>query len=123
MADEGTANCIDIILAVILPPLGVFFKFACGIEFWICLLLTFFGYLPDIVYAVWVIIGGAPHLCLPLDIVRRVNHTTNDASSKQKNFAKPKEKRPGSLLLLPSLFQKQRNHLFLVQKTARKILN
>ncbi|VAH75824.1 hydrophobic protein LTI6A isoform X2 [Triticum aestivum] len=66
MADEGTANCIDIILAVILPPLGVFFKFACGIEFWICLLLTFFGYLPDIVYAVWVIIGGAPHLCLPL---------------------------------------------------------
>uniref|UniRef100_A0A453AZE6 Uncharacterized protein n=1 Tax=Aegilops tauschii subsp. strangulata TaxID=200361 RepID=A0A453AZE6_AEGTS len=56
MADEGTANCIDIILAIILPPLGVFFKFACGvIEFWICLLLTFFGYLPGIIYAVWVI--------------------------------------------------------------------
>lgn len=31
MADEGTANCIDIILAIILPPLGVFFKFACGV--------------------------------------------------------------------------------------------
>jgi uncharacterized membrane protein YqaE (UPF0057 family) len=25
------------------------------IEFWICLLLTFFGYLPGIIYAVWVI--------------------------------------------------------------------
>ena len=24
MADEGMANCIDIILAIILPPLGVF---------------------------------------------------------------------------------------------------
>ena len=32
MADEGTANCIDIILAIILPPLGVFFKFACGVS-------------------------------------------------------------------------------------------
>jgi hypothetical protein len=31
MSDEGTANCIDIILAIILPPLGVFFKFACGV--------------------------------------------------------------------------------------------
>uniref|UniRef100_A0A8R7TYK4 Uncharacterized protein n=1 Tax=Triticum urartu TaxID=4572 RepID=A0A8R7TYK4_TRIUA len=28
MADEGMANCIDIIL----PPLGVFFKFACGVS-------------------------------------------------------------------------------------------
>ncbi|THU69464.1 hypothetical protein C4D60_Mb08t14690 [Musa balbisiana] len=29
MADEGTANCIDILLAIILPPLGVFLKFGC----------------------------------------------------------------------------------------------
>nr|POE99166.1 hydrophobic protein lti6a [Quercus suber] len=27
MADEGTATCIDILLAIILPPLGVFLKF------------------------------------------------------------------------------------------------
>ncbi|XBI52549.1 hypothetical protein VPH35_034908 [Triticum aestivum] len=33
MADEGMANCIDIILAIILSPLDVFLKFACGIEF------------------------------------------------------------------------------------------
>lgn len=26
------------------------------IEFWICLLLCFFGYLPGVIYAVWVII-------------------------------------------------------------------
>uniref|UniRef100_A0A452XXW8 Hydrophobic protein LTI6B n=1 Tax=Aegilops tauschii subsp. strangulata TaxID=200361 RepID=A0A452XXW8_AEGTS len=28
----GTANCIDIILAIILPPLGVFLKFGCGVS-------------------------------------------------------------------------------------------
>jgi uncharacterized membrane protein YqaE (UPF0057 family) len=28
---DGTATCIDIILAIILPPLGVFFKFGCGV--------------------------------------------------------------------------------------------
>ncbi|TVU37602.1 hypothetical protein EJB05_10927 [Eragrostis curvula] len=27
---DNTATCIDIILAIILPPLGVFFKFGCG---------------------------------------------------------------------------------------------
>jgi uncharacterized membrane protein YqaE (UPF0057 family) len=89
---DGTATCIDIILAIILPPLGVFFKFGCGVrdflisttssaaafcllccsavpidrwllllacllqvEFWICLILTFLGYLPGIIYAVWAI--------------------------------------------------------------------
>ncbi|KAF9681442.1 hypothetical protein SADUNF_Sadunf05G0001900 [Salix dunnii] len=30
MSDEGTATCIDILLAIILPPLGVFLKFGCG---------------------------------------------------------------------------------------------
>ena len=32
MSDDGTATCIDIILAIILPPLGVFFKFGCGVS-------------------------------------------------------------------------------------------
>uniref|UniRef100_A0A453AN73 Hydrophobic protein LTI6A n=1 Tax=Aegilops tauschii subsp. strangulata TaxID=200361 RepID=A0A453AN73_AEGTS len=53
--DEGMANCIDIILAIILSPLDVFLKFACGVSYPICVLLTFFGYLPGIIYAVWVI--------------------------------------------------------------------
>ncbi|CAK9328458.1 unnamed protein product [Citrullus colocynthis] len=29
MADEGATNCIDILLAILLPPLGVFLKFGC----------------------------------------------------------------------------------------------
>ncbi|KAF3787362.1 Hydrophobic protein [Nymphaea thermarum] len=76
---DGTANCVDILLAIILPPLGVFLKFGCkvnppprfslvfssvkkmkrakekDIEFWITLLLTIFGYLPGIIYAVYAI--------------------------------------------------------------------
>ncbi|XP_078171326.1 hydrophobic protein LTI6A [Carex rostrata] len=52
---DSTATCIDIILAIILPPLGVFFKYGIQVEFWICLLLTLFGWLPGIIYAVWVI--------------------------------------------------------------------
>jgi uncharacterized membrane protein YqaE (UPF0057 family) len=29
---EGTANCIDILIAIILPPLGVFLKFGCKVR-------------------------------------------------------------------------------------------
>ncbi|KAM4107901.1 hypothetical protein ACB094_03G002500 [Castanea mollissima] len=46
---------IEIILAIILPPLGVFLKFGCEVEFWICLLLTILGYLPGILYAIYII--------------------------------------------------------------------
>ncbi|KAK1277947.1 Hydrophobic protein LTI6B [Acorus gramineus] len=57
MASEGTVTCIDIIIAIILPPLGVFLKFGCHVqaEFWICLLLTILGYLPGIIYAIYAI--------------------------------------------------------------------
>uniref|UniRef100_A0A8R7JWE1 Hydrophobic protein LTI6B n=1 Tax=Triticum urartu TaxID=4572 RepID=A0A8R7JWE1_TRIUA len=61
----GTANCIDIILAIILPPLGVFLKFGCGHEFWICLLLTFLGYIPGIIYAIYAITKSLGSLILP----------------------------------------------------------
>ncbi|WVY98328.1 hypothetical protein V8G54_030479 [Vigna mungo] len=101
MAGDGTATCIDILLAIILPPLGVFLKYGCKVfinftcfffllhkdfsrnfgyyflfrvrefrvwliqymvdglslqvEFWICLVLTLFGYIPGIIYAVYAI--------------------------------------------------------------------
>ncbi|KAI3980878.1 hypothetical protein MKX01_025443 [Papaver californicum] len=55
MAKESTLNCIDILLAIILPPLGVFLKFGCKVEFWICLILTLFGYIPGIIYAIYAI--------------------------------------------------------------------
>ncbi|NP_001316492.1 protein RARE-COLD-INDUCIBLE 2A-like [Solanum lycopersicum] len=52
---DNTMTCIDILLAIILPPLGVFLKFNCQVEFWICVLLTLFGWLPGIIYAIWVL--------------------------------------------------------------------
>ncbi|XP_071725499.1 hydrophobic protein RCI2A-like [Rutidosis leptorrhynchoides] len=51
----SAATCIDIILAIILPPLGVFFKFGCHSEFWICVLLTLLGWIPGIIYAIYVL--------------------------------------------------------------------
>ncbi|PWA86750.1 low temperature and salt responsive protein family [Artemisia annua] len=51
----STATFIDIILAIILPPLGVFLKFGCEVEFWICVILTLLGWLPGILYAIYVI--------------------------------------------------------------------
>ncbi|MDJ0536856.1 MAG: YqaE/Pmp3 family membrane protein [Xenococcaceae cyanobacterium MO_207.B15] len=46
---------IRIICAVLLPPLGVFLQVGFGIDFWINILLTLFGYIPGIIHAVWII--------------------------------------------------------------------
>ncbi|XP_020589052.1 hydrophobic protein RCI2B-like [Phalaenopsis equestris] len=46
---------VEIVVAILLPPLGVFLRFGLKEEFWICLVLTLFGYLPGIIYAVYVI--------------------------------------------------------------------
>ncbi|XP_057864720.1 hydrophobic protein RCI2A [Cryptomeria japonica] len=51
----GTATFIDILLAILLPPLGVFLRYECQSEFWICLVLTILGYLPGIIYALYVL--------------------------------------------------------------------
>ncbi len=46
---------VKIILAIILPPVGVFLQVGVGKHFWINILLTILGYIPGIVHAVWVI--------------------------------------------------------------------
>ncbi len=46
---------IRIIIAIILPPLGVFLQVGLGPQFWINLLLTLLGYIPGIVHAVYII--------------------------------------------------------------------
>ncbi|QDH78880.1 YqaE/Pmp3 family membrane protein [Echinicola soli] len=48
-------NIIRIILAVILPPLGVFFTVGLGKSFWINVLLTLLGFIPGIIHAIWII--------------------------------------------------------------------
>ncbi|XP_031478826.1 low temperature-induced protein lt101.2-like [Nymphaea colorata] len=47
---------LEVLIAIVLPPLGVFLRHGCRVEFWICLLLTILGYLPGIIYAVYAIV-------------------------------------------------------------------
>ncbi|WP_254567060.1 YqaE/Pmp3 family membrane protein [Oscillatoria sp. HE19RPO] len=47
---------IRLICAIFLPPLGVFLQVGLGRDFWINLVLTFLGYFPGIIHAVWVIL-------------------------------------------------------------------
>ncbi len=46
---------LRIVIAVLLPPLGVFLQVGIGKHFWINVLLAILGYFPGIVHAVWVI--------------------------------------------------------------------
>lgn len=48
-------DVIRIILAIILPPLGVLLQVGLGLHFWLNIILTICGYLPGIIHAVWVI--------------------------------------------------------------------
>jgi uncharacterized membrane protein YqaE (UPF0057 family) len=48
-------DLLRIIIAIILPPLGVFMQVGIGKHFWINIILTILGYIPGIVHAVWVI--------------------------------------------------------------------
>ncbi|MFD1696215.1 YqaE/Pmp3 family membrane protein [Roseibium aestuarii] len=48
-------DLIRIILAILLPPLGVLLQVGLGAQFWLNILLTLLGYIPGIVHAVWVI--------------------------------------------------------------------
>jgi uncharacterized membrane protein YqaE (UPF0057 family) len=48
-------DILRIIIAIILPPLGVFLQVGLGMHFWLNILLTLLGYLPGIVHAIWVI--------------------------------------------------------------------
>ncbi|HZG61986.1 MAG TPA: YqaE/Pmp3 family membrane protein [Rubrobacteraceae bacterium] len=49
-------DLLRIIIAILLPPLGVFLQVGIGIQFWINIVLTILGYIPGIIHAVWVIV-------------------------------------------------------------------
>jgi uncharacterized membrane protein YqaE (UPF0057 family) len=50
-------DILRIILAIILPPLGVFLQVGIGGHFWLNILLTLLGYIPGIVHALYVILS------------------------------------------------------------------
>ncbi|SNX81299.1 Plasma membrane proteolipid 3 [Melanopsichium pennsylvanicum] len=49
------SDIVKIILAIFLPPLGVFLERGCGADFWINVLLTILGYIPGIIHALYII--------------------------------------------------------------------
>ncbi len=53
-------DIIRVILAIILPPLGVFLQVGLGLHFWLNIVLTLFGYFPGLVHAIWVIAKFGP---------------------------------------------------------------
>lgn len=48
-------SILRIIIAILLPPLGVFLTIGIKGAFWLNILLTLLGYIPGIVHAVWII--------------------------------------------------------------------
>jgi uncharacterized membrane protein YqaE (UPF0057 family) len=50
-------DILRIILAIILPPVGVFLQVGFSGHFWLNILLTLLGYIPGIVHALYVILS------------------------------------------------------------------
>ena len=50
------ADFIRVLIAILLPPLGVFLQVGLGLHFWLNLILTLLGYVPGIIHAVWIIL-------------------------------------------------------------------
>ena len=53
---EARTDIVRILLAILLPPLGVFLQVGLGLHFWLNVLLTILGYVPGIIHAVWIIL-------------------------------------------------------------------
>ncbi len=53
--DSTMSDLIKIIVAVILPPLGVLLEVGFTKHFWINILLTLLGFIPGVVHAVYII--------------------------------------------------------------------
>jgi uncharacterized membrane protein YqaE (UPF0057 family) len=54
-SSSSTADLVRLVLAVLLPPLGVFLEEGLGVQFWLNVLLTLFGYVPGLVHGLWVV--------------------------------------------------------------------
>ncbi|KAI8633962.1 putative plasma membrane proteolipid 3 [Xylariaceae sp. FL1651] len=50
------SDICKILLAIILPPVGVFLERGCGADFCINILLTILGYIPGIIHALYIIL-------------------------------------------------------------------
>ncbi len=58
-------DLIRIVIAIFIPPLGVFLQVGLGLHFWLNIVLTLLGYIPGIVHAIWVIVRKWPRARSP----------------------------------------------------------
>lgn len=49
-------DVVRILIAILLPPLGVFLQVGIGLHFWLNILLTLLGYIPGIIHAIYIIV-------------------------------------------------------------------
>lgn len=59
MGDVSTGSerdILKILLAILLPPVGVFLEVGLGLHFWLNIVLTLLGYVPGIIHAVYIIL-------------------------------------------------------------------
>jgi uncharacterized membrane protein YqaE (UPF0057 family) len=47
----GRPTAIEVVAAILLPPLGVFLAHGLGATFWISVLLTIVGWVPGVIFA------------------------------------------------------------------------
>lgn len=52
---EAKIDVCSVILAIILPPLGVGLKLGCGFHLFLNIILTLLGYIPGIIHALIII--------------------------------------------------------------------
>lgn len=51
------ATLLKVILAIILPPLGVAMQEGLNANFWISVVLTLLGYVPGIIFALYILLA------------------------------------------------------------------
>ena len=49
-------DVVRILIAIFIPPLGVFLQVGLGLHFWLNILLTLMGFIPGVIHAIWVIV-------------------------------------------------------------------
>lgn len=48
-------DLVRVLIAIFLPPVGVFLEVGLGLHFWLNIVLTLLGYIPGIIHACYVI--------------------------------------------------------------------
>lgn len=55
---SGNVSILNLILAILLPPLGAFLQVGLSKHFIINVLLTILGFLPGVLHALWLVVGN-----------------------------------------------------------------